>query len=100
MPFTPGPVQSSQAARSVLARYAAAPSPSIRTTTTRTADDSAPLALGRGPESRTPDRPARFPKDAASCHTVDRKSVVKGKSVSVRVDLGGGRIFKKKKKKN
>src|SRR3546814_18269024 len=27
----------------------------------------------------------------------DRKSVVEGKSVSVRVDLGGGRIFKKKK---
>src|SRR3546814_12973685 len=29
----------------------------------------------------------------------DRKSVVSGKSVSVRVDLGGGRIIKKKKKK-
>src|SRR3546814_17031132 len=28
----------------------------------------------------------------------DRKSVVVGKSVSVRVDLGGGRIIKKKKK--
>src|SRR3546814_16956932 len=27
----------------------------------------------------------------------DRKSVVEGKRVSVRVDLGGGRIFKKKK---
>src|SRR3546814_10961234 len=27
----------------------------------------------------------------------DRKSVVSGKSVSVRVDLGGRRIFKKKK---
>src|SRR3546814_11385538 len=30
---------------------------------------------------------------------LDRKSVVSGKSVSVRVDLGGGGIFKKKKKK-
>src|SRR3546814_15913587 len=30
---------------------------------------------------------------------VDRKSVVKGKSVSVRVDLGGRRIHKKKKNK-
>src|SRR3546814_17529232 len=30
----------------------------------------------------------------------DRKSVVKGKSVSVRVDLGGRRIIKKKKKYN
>src|SRR3546814_12883268 len=29
----------------------------------------------------------------------DRKSVVKGKSGSVRVDLGGRRIIKKKKKK-
>src|SRR3546814_17164291 len=28
----------------------------------------------------------------------DRKSVVKGKSVSVRVDLGGRRIIKKKKR--
>src|SRR3546814_14352953 len=28
----------------------------------------------------------------------DRKSVVKGKSVSVRVDLGGGRIIKNKKR--
>src|SRR3546814_11304969 len=31
---------------------------------------------------------------------IDRKSVVEGKSVSVRVDLGGRRIIKKKKKKN
>src|SRR3546814_14582040 len=30
----------------------------------------------------------------------DRKSVVEGKSVSVRVDLGGRRFIKKKKKKN
>src|SRR3546814_13325981 len=30
---------------------------------------------------------------------IDRKSVVEGKSVSVRVDLGGGRIIKKKNKK-
>src|SRR3546814_16724102 len=30
----------------------------------------------------------------------DRKSVVEGKSVSVRVDLGGRRFFKKKKQKN
>src|SRR3546814_16772160 len=30
----------------------------------------------------------------------DRKSVVKGKSVSVRVDLGGSRTNKKKKKQN
>src|SRR3546814_16068475 len=31
---------------------------------------------------------------------LDRKSVVSGKSVSVRVDLGGRSIFKKKNKKN
>src|SRR3546814_13294129 len=29
----------------------------------------------------------------------DRKSVVGGKSVAVRVDVGGGRVIKKKKKK-
>src|SRR3546814_19980827 len=32
--------------------------------------------------------------------TADRKSVGSGKSVSVRVDLGGRRIIKKKKKNN
>src|SRR3546814_11384090 len=31
-------------------------------------------------------------------HATDRKSVVEGKSVSVRVDLGGRRIIKKKKR--
>src|SRR3546814_15884453 len=31
---------------------------------------------------------------------IDRKSVVQGRSVSVRVDLGGRRIIKKKKKEN
>src|SRR3546814_16107747 len=34
-----------------------------------------------------------------SARSQDRKSVVSGKSVSVRVDLGGSRIIKKKKKK-
>src|SRR3546814_15089034 len=33
-------------------------------------------------------------------HALDRKSVVWGKSVSVRVDLGGRRIIKKKKNWN
>src|SRR3546814_11608389 len=37
----------------------------------------------------------------ASCSIErDRKSVVQGKSVSVRVDLGGRRIIKKKKKQS
>src|SRR3546814_17169195 len=36
-------------------------------------------------------------KVAAIADTRDRTSVVSGKSVSVRVDLGGGRILKKKK---
>src|SRR3546814_13489217 len=34
-----------------------------------------------------------------AAEAVDRKSVVSGKSVSVRVDLGGRRIIKKKKNK-
>src|SRR3546814_12747940 len=33
-------------------------------------------------------------------HRPDRKSLVEGKRVSVRVDLGGGRFIKKKKKKH
>src|SRR3546814_11367170 len=37
--------------------------------------------------------------DLVRRHVKDRKSVVEGKSVSVRVDLGGRRILKKKKKK-
>src|SRR3546814_12504951 len=35
--------------------------------------------------------------DADDHRTIDRKSVVLGESVSVRVDLGGRRIIKKKK---
>src|SRR3546814_15819088 len=38
---------------------------------------------------------AKFPTFS---RIVDRKSVVKGKSVSVRVDIGGRRIIKKKKR--
>src|SRR3546814_13620212 len=37
-------------------------------------------------------------RDAAIVEAIDRKSVVLGKSVSVRVDLGGRRIITKKKK--
>src|SRR3546814_11783781 len=36
------------------------------------------------------------PTQCAGSRPGDRKSVVSGKSVSVRVDLGGGRIIKKK----
>src|SRR3546814_14360932 len=36
-------------------------------------------------------------RGAGQVSDLDRKSVVKGKSVSVRVDLGGRRILKKKK---
>src|SRR3546814_10951613 len=45
--------------------------------------------------------PCCFPIRAtgATHGPVDRKSVVSGKRVSVRVDRGGGRIIKKKKKK-
>src|SRR3546814_18246116 len=46
-------------------------------------------------------RPGRRGGDhdvAAQGHSRDRQSVVKGRRVSVRVELGGGRIMKKKKK--
>src|SRR3546814_19505484 len=36
--------------------------------------------------------------DEATIDEIDRKSVVEGKSVSVRVELGGRRIMKKKNK--
>src|SRR3546814_15039588 len=39
------------------------------------------------------------PAGAAAAIYADRKSVVEGKSVAVRVDLGGRRIFKKKKER-
>src|SRR3546814_17120210 len=42
---------------------------------------------------------AKQPLDGIRIHRADRKSVVEGKRVSVRVDLGGGRIIKQKKKK-
>src|SRR3546814_14724965 len=41
-----------------------------------------------------------FRLDNLIWHPRDRKSVVVGKSVSVRVDLGGSRTIKKKKKKD
>src|SRR3546814_14416203 len=52
--------------------------------------------------ARMVDRPSEQPwdRDRRSGHALrDRKSVVSGKSVTVRVDLGGRRIIKKKKKK-
>src|SRR3546814_14500384 len=48
------------------------------------------------PVVRATSEPARAPAHAG---VTDRKSVVYGKSVSVRVDLGGRRIIKKKKTK-
>src|SRR3546814_2071000 len=41
-------------------------------------------------------RGGRTPSGISVIPLLDRKSVVEGKSVSVRVDLGGGRITKKK----
>src|SRR3546814_20514939 len=47
---------------------------------------------------RPPARSARRADAAPRARIPDRKRVVKGKSVSVRVDLGGRRIIKKKQK--
>src|SRR3546814_14959224 len=49
------------------------------------------------PNASPPFGPGPPPRTAPV--TVDRKSVVSGKSVSVRVDLGGRRIIKKKNNK-
>src|SRR3546814_13980354 len=54
---------------------------------------TAPAASGRRGESAGDDRRRR----SDQCRRRDRKSVVQGKSVSVRVDLGGRRIIKKKR---
>src|SRR3546814_18848163 len=55
-------------------------------------------ALGPG-RLRAADRTPRRRIAGAHAAGSDRKSVVEGKSVSVRVDLGGRRSIKKKKKK-
>src|SRR3546814_15559848 len=66
----------------------------------------ATLRVGRGGHQR-PDQRAQVPhggmvadpqRDGVVYPGEDRKSVVSGKSVSVRVDLGGRRIIKKKKR--
>src|SRR3546814_19396365 len=44
--------------------------------------------------------PAAFVARMLMLFGIDRKSVVQGKSVVVRVDLGGRRIIKKKKRNN
>src|SRR3546814_17959786 len=54
-----------------------------------------PLFRGRPPRSQR----QRQRDDRSALQQSDRKSVVSGKSVSVRVDLGGRRIIKKKNKR-
>src|SRR3546814_5011313 len=60
----------------------------------------------RGDAAPAPPPPVAEPEVARSLNLAaaepepDRKSVVSGKSVTVRVDLGGRRIIKKKKKTN
>src|SRR3546814_17018750 len=75
------------------------------------------MGIGRAGQSRRaeefdrlrgPDQTSRQTEQArfggwqriAAQSKTDRKGVVEGKRVSVRVDLGGGRILKKKKMKN
>src|SRR3546814_16920180 len=53
----------------------------------------------REPAEQQRSAPWLSQRKSSATRTRDRKSVVSGKSVSVRVDLGGRRIIKKKKKK-
>src|SRR3546814_15582475 len=55
-------------------------------------------ALDAAPQPRNPARRQRVAHHRRRDPRRDRKSVVSGKSVSVRVDLGGRRIIKKKSK--
>src|SRR3546814_17216042 len=55
------------------------------------------LVQGRVETKRSKSGPAPSSQDAARAESLDRKSVVEGKSGSVRVDLGGRRSIKKKK---
>src|SRR3546814_13967683 len=64
--------------------------------TDRTPSGSLSLMKKRAPWNSSVTRNRERTKRSAAL--VDRKSVVEGKSVSVRVDLGGWRIFKKKNK--
>src|SRR3546814_10950691 len=59
-----------------------------------------PMVITSGVRNWTEDTP-RLPSPALRprADPLDRKSVALGKSVSVRVELGGGRRIKKKKKK-
>src|SRR3546814_13684438 len=61
-------------------------------------------ATASAPMMRLPANGGRFARVTSWCRqttalscSIDRKSVVEGKSVSVRVDLGGRRIMNKKK---
>src|SRR3546814_12207728 len=60
----------------------------------RAGDRRPRLALRR--RGRAAQAVAMVPQDHRLCRRPDRKSVVWGKSVSVRVDLGGSRIIKTK----
>src|SRR3546814_12886594 len=52
-----------------------------------------------GRRSNVPEPVRQAPRRSRRSASPDRKSVGSGKSVSGRVDIGGGRIIKKKKKK-
>src|SRR3546814_20777795 len=54
--------------------------------------------LGKGQTPGAPLHPPRILVGPEGVDRADRKSVVEGKRVSVRVDLGGRRVSKKKKK--
>src|SRR3546814_3895777 len=63
----------------------------------RTGEGAGGTAAGvAAPAQRPPGAGADRPGRAGADRRQERKSVVKGKSVSVRVDLGGRRIIKKK----
>src|SRR3546814_15314736 len=80
--------------------------PDSRRPDTKVAHDRSIARNHQGIERRRRDRPGHLEmagglelaQRVPQLRAEDRKSVVEGKSVSVRVDIGGRRIIKKKKK--
>src|SRR3546814_19963524 len=86
-----GAVGAGQSRRGAANRFGVSASSAIRWVSRMASEGTASARMQGRPRGKGP------LSDHLAYLTADRKSVVEGKSVSVRVDLGGRRIIKKKK---